>query len=70
MQEMARGFPLFEETLLVYEAQDSNVEQYTKDAAVVQNAILSYHVTYDKKKGGGATTQTSLDHIFQEGRQN
>ena len=53
MQEMARGFPLFEETLLVFEAQDSNVEQYTKDAAVVQNAILSYHVTYDKKKGGG-----------------
>ena len=50
MQEMARAFPLFEETLLVFEAQDSNVEQYTKVAAVVQNAILCYHVIYDQKK--------------------
>ena len=47
---MARAFPLFEETLLVFEAQDSNVEQYTKAAAVVQNAILCYHVIYDQKK--------------------
>ena len=39
MQEMARGFSLFEEALLVFEAQDPNVEQYTKVAAAVQNAI-------------------------------
>ena len=49
MQEMARAFPLFEETLLVFEAQDPNVEQYTKVAAVVQNAILCYHVIYDQR---------------------
>ena len=35
MQEMARGFSLFEEALLVFEAQDRNVEQYTKVAAAV-----------------------------------
>ena len=38
-QEMARGFSLCEEALLVFEAQDPNVEQYTKVAAAVQNAI-------------------------------
>ena len=50
MQEMARGFSLFEEALLVFEAQDLNVERYTKVAAAVQNAIQCYHVIYDKKK--------------------
>ena len=29
-QEMARGFSLFEEALLIFEAQDLNVEQYMK----------------------------------------
>ena len=46
---MARAFPLFEETLLVFEAQDPNVEQYTKVAAVVQNAIQCCCVIYDKE---------------------
>ena len=62
MQKMARGFSLFEETLLVFEAQDPNVERYTKVAAAVQNAIQCYHVIYDEKKK--ATTQTSLDCFF------
>ena len=61
-QEMAKGFSLFEEALLVFEAQDQNVEQYSKVAAAVQNAIQYYRVIYDKKKT--ATTQTSLDHFF------
>ena len=39
MQEMARGFSLFEEALLVFEAQEPNAEWYTKVAAAVQNAI-------------------------------
>ena len=34
-QEMARGFSLFEEALLVVEAQDRNVEWYTKVAAAI-----------------------------------
>ena len=38
-QEMARGFSLFEEALLVFEAQDPNVERYMKVAAAVQNVI-------------------------------
>ena len=59
---MARGFSLFEEALLVFEAQDPNVEQCSKVAADVQNAIQCYHVIYDEKKK--ATTQTSLDHFF------
>ncbi|XP_059778263.1 tigger transposable element-derived protein 1-like [Balaenoptera ricei] len=62
MQEMARGFSLLEETLLVFEAQDPNVEWYTKVAAAIQNAIQCYRVIYDEKKR--ATTQTSLDHFF------
>ena len=60
-QEMARGFSLFEEALLVFEAQDPNVEQYTKVAAAVQNAIQCYRVIYDEKKR--TTTQTSLNHF-------
>ena len=61
-QEMARGFSLFEEALLVFEAQDPNVEWYTKVAAAVQNAIQCYRVISDKKKR--TTTQTSLDRFF------
>ena len=61
-QEMARGFSLFEEALLVFEAQDLNVEQYPKVTAAFQNAIRCYRVIYDKKKR--ATTQISLDCFF------
>ena len=50
MQEMARGFSLFEEALLVFEAQDANIEWDTKVAAAVQNAIQCYCVIYDEKK--------------------
>ena len=60
---MARGFSLFEEALLVFEAQDPNVELYTKVAAAIQNAIQCYRVIYDEKKKR-ATTQTSLDRFF------
>ena len=44
VQEMARGLSLFEEALLVFEAEHLNVEQYTKVAAAVQNAIQCYRV--------------------------
>ena len=60
MQEMARGFSLFEEALL--KAQHLKAEWYTKVAAAVQNAIQWYCAIYDEKKR--ATTQTSLDHFF------
>ena len=43
-QEMARGFSLFEEAFLDFEAQDPNVEWYTKVAAAVQNTIQCYRV--------------------------
>ena len=46
MQEMARGFSLFEEALLAFEAQDLNIQQHTKVAEAVQNAIQCYHVIY------------------------
>ena len=62
MQEMASGFSLFEEALLVFEAQDLNVEWYKKAAAAVQNAIQCLCVFYDEKKR--ATTQTLLDRFF------
>ncbi|KAJ8785502.1 hypothetical protein J1605_007099 [Eschrichtius robustus] len=41
--------------------QDLNVEQYTKAAAAVKNAIQCYHVIDDKKTR--ATTQTSWDRF-------
>ena len=50
-QEMARGFSLLEERLLVFETQDPNMEQHTEVAAAVQNAIQRYSVIYDEKKG-------------------
>ena len=59
---MARVFSLFEEALLVFEAQDPNVEWYRMFAAAVQNSIQGHHVIYDEKKR--ATTQTSLDRFF------
>ncbi|KAF5889018.1 tigger transposable element-derived protein 1-like isoform X1, partial [Clarias magur] len=49
-QEMARGFSLFEKALSVFEAQDPNVERYTKMAAAVQNAIQCYRSIYEEKK--------------------
>ena len=59
MQEMARGFSLFEEALLAFEAQDLNIQQYTEVAEAVQNAIQCDSVIYDEKKR--ATIQISLD---------
>ena len=49
-QEMARGFSLFKEALLIFEIQDPNVEQSVKGAAAVQNAIQCCSVNSDEKK--------------------
>ena len=65
-QETARGLSLFEEALLVSEAQDSGIEQDIKFAPVVQNAVQCYCVVCNEEKR--TTSQTSLDHVFQEGR--
>ena len=67
-QEMARGFSLFEEELLVFEAQGPNVEWYMKVAATVQNAIQCYHVIYDEKKKSYYPDVTGS--FFQAGKQN
>ena len=61
-QEMAREFPLFEEALLVFEAQKPNLEQYMKVAATIQNATQCSGVIYDEKQK--VNTQTSLDCSF------
>ena len=58
-----RGFSLFKEAPLLFDAQDPNVERYTKVAAAAQNAVQCYRVIYDEKKR--AATQTSLDHFFE-----
>ena len=50
MQEMARGFSLFEETLLVFEAQDLNIEWYMKLVAAIQNEIQCYLFRYEERK--------------------
>ena len=50
MQEVARGFSLFEETLLVYKVQEPNIEKYIKIAAPVQNAIQHYWIICDGEK--------------------
>ena len=39
MQEMARGFSLFEEALLIFKTQDPNLEWNMKIAAAIQNAV-------------------------------
>ena len=65
MQETARAFSLFEEAQLAFEARHPNVEQYTKVAAAVQNAIQCYSVTYDKKTKSYPDITGSF---FQEGR--
>ena len=41
MQERARGFSLSEEALLVFEAWDLNVEQYTKVTAAVPRMLCN-----------------------------
>ena len=38
---------LSEESLLVFEAQNPNVEQYTKAVAAVQNVVQFFRVIYD-----------------------
>lgn len=43
MQEMPRGFSLFEEALF-WRHQDLNIGQYTKIAAAIPNAIPCYRV--------------------------
>ena len=69
MQEMARGFSLFEEALLVLEAQNPNVEQYTKFSAAFQNAIQGYRVIYDEKKKKKKSWYPDITgSVFQEGR--
>ena len=61
MQEMARGLSVSDEALLVFEAQEPNIEQYIKATAAVENAIQCYCVICDqekkKKKRERATTQ-------------
>ena len=64
-QEMARRFSLSEESLLAFEAQDLDIEQYMQEPAAVQNAVQCYRVVSDENKG--AMTQTSLGHFYQEG---
>ena len=64
-QEMARRFSLSEESLLAFEAQDLDIDQYTQEPAAVQNAVQCYRVVSDENKG--AMTQTSLGHFYQEG---
>ena len=49
MQEVERGFSLFEEVLLAFEAQHLNIQQYAKVAATIQNAMQCSRVIYDEK---------------------
>ena len=58
-QKIERGFSWFEEALLIFEAQDPNVEWYVKAAAAIQNAIQCGH---EQEKR--VTTQMSLDYFF------
>ena len=62
MQEMEKGFSLFEEAWLAFAAQDPNIQQCVKVAAAIQNAIQCSRVIYNEEKR--ATTWTSLDLFF------
>ena len=61
---MARGFSLFEEALLVFEAHDLNPEQYMRVVAAIQNAIQCYYVSYDGHKRNKELLPRHLDHFF------
>ena len=50
VQGRARRIFLFEEVLLISEAQDLTVEQSMKVSAAVQQAICCYCVIYDERK--------------------
>ena len=63
---MARESSLFEEALLVFEAQDPNLQWYPKVAAAIQNAIQCYLVIYDEKKK--SYDPDINGSFFQEGR--
>ena len=58
-QEMTRGCSLFQETLVVFEAQDLKAKWYMKVKVAIQNAIQYDPAIYDEKKR--ATTQTPLN---------
>ena len=66
IQGMAGESSLSEEALLAFDMQDPNIEWSTKVEAAVQSAVQCYCVIYDEEKR--TTSQTSLDHFFQEGR--
>lgn len=60
-QQLARGFSL----MLVFEAQDPNVERYRKVTTAVETAIRCYRVNYDEKR----SYYTDITGLFlQEGR--
>ena len=61
-----QGNFLYLRSTVSFESQDLNAVWYTKVEAAVQNTVQYYPVIYDKKNK--ATTKTSLDHFFQEGR--
>ena len=64
-QEMARELPLFDEALLVFEAQDPNIEWYTKVAAAFRMfGMQSSATVLPMMRKKRATTQTSLDCFF------
>ena len=60
------GIFLFEEALLVFEAQNLDIERYTKAAAAIQIAIQCYCVIHDDKKKSYYPDITGL--FSQEGR--
>ena len=68
MQEMARGNSLFEEALLVFEAQDPNGERYMKVATAIQNAILCSCVIHDEKERATTHYPDITGSFFQEDR--
>ena len=51
MQEIERGLSVSVEALLVFKAEDPNVEWHMNGAAATQNAIQCYCVIYDEKTG-------------------
>ena len=51
MQETERGLSVSVEALLVFKAEDPNVEWHMNGAAATQNAIQCYCVIYDEKTG-------------------
>ncbi|XP_014386190.1 PREDICTED: zinc finger protein 530-like [Myotis brandtii] len=63
-KELAGAFAMIEDALARFEAQDPNIDRYTKVARGVMDSLQCYKEIWEDKKK--ASFQTSLEHYFKK----